>query len=493
MLKINRDMLIVLGGLLVIAYFLLFQETHGKLIDIWTHSNTYGHGFIILPISTWLIWQKRNLISKIDFEFSYTGLALLLLSSAFWAVSRLSGINVLEQFFAIAVLISLAWSLFGWPIISKLKFPLFFLFFMVPVGDFMIPYLQFITADISVFMLHVLDIPVYRDGMYIQIPNGNFHVAEACSGIRFLISTFTIGLLFAYLNISHFAKRSIFIVLCLLIPILANGLRAFLMILIGHLSDMKAAVGFDHLVYGWFFFSIVMVILFVIGYQLSDVEKVKQENEETCLKTSVSPNFYMILIIPVFLSLGPTVSNLYDEKVQQKILSLEVKSDNVSEKRFSWRPFYKSADAMYYQEPDSESGIKLDVFVADYFFENNYKELISSQNFLFDKDKWSLDSISSKRITDETGVIIPYIEYKIVSLSGQSRVVRQTYQINGKFYANKLETKLNQLVSKFTLSDLGGRTIVVSSMNAADDVNQLDQFFMKHITSIDSDSMIRIQ
>jgi hypothetical protein len=265
------------------------------------------------------------------------------------------------------------------------------------------------------------------------------------------------------------------------------------MILIGHLSDMKAAVGFDHLVYGWFFFSIVMVILFVIGYQLSDIEKVKQESEGTRLKTSESPNFYMILIIPVFLSVGPTVSNLYDEIVQQKILSLEVKSDNVSEKRFSWRPFYKSADAMYYQEPVSESGIKLDVFVADYFFENNYKELISSQNFLFDKDKWSLDSISSKRITAETGVIIPYIEYEIVSLSGQSRVVRQTYQINGKFYANKLKTKLNQLVSKFTLSDLGGRTIVVSSMNAADEIIQLDQFFMKHITSIDTDSMIRIQ
>ena len=133
------------------------------------------------------------------------------------------------------------------------------------MGEDLVPPMMEFTATFTVEALRLTGIPVYRDGLWFSLPTGNWSVVEACSGVRYLIASATLGVMYAYITYHTLWKRLLFIALSVLVPILANGLRAYIIVIIGHLSDMKYATGVDHLVYGWFFFGIVMFILFWIG------------------------------------------------------------------------------------------------------------------------------------------------------------------------------------------------------------------------------------
>jgi len=450
---------------------------------------------LLPPIVAWLIYKKRHSLIKLKITSSLLGFIALLSISFLWFLAKLSGINVAEQFFVLVFPAFIVMSLWGLSGIKLLAFPLLFLLFAVPVGDFLIPYLQFVTADISVFMLELLNIPVYRDGMFIQIPNGNFLVAEACSGIRFLISTFTIGVLFAYLNIRSTGRRSLFIFLCLVVPIIGNGLRAFLMILIGHLSNMKAAVGFDHLVYGWLFFSVILVILFIIGHYIADpvIGEEQSKKSDEIVSTSKIPLTRSLMIL-IALSIGPTVYAMYIDKVEQhrsEVLPFiaEVKA---VETLNNWQPNYLNADRVYFNsEVDGTASNEL--FVIEYLFEEENKELISGQNSLFNKNIWSLDNISNGSLIDEKGSKIPYTEYRIVNLKGQERIIRVVYVVAKGKFASKIEVKIQQLVSKLLLKDLGGKALVFSTVDVNDGAKRLSDFMIKEVTTLQSNPIRRIK
>jgi EpsI family protein len=121
------------------------------------------------------------------------------------------------------------------------------------------------TADFTVALLQLVGIPVYREGTFFNIPSGNWSVVEGCSGLRYLIASVTAGCLYAYLNYQRFARRALFVAASIVVPVIANGLRAFMIVMIAHYSDMKLALGVDHFIYGWVFFGIVMLALFWAG------------------------------------------------------------------------------------------------------------------------------------------------------------------------------------------------------------------------------------
>lgn len=493
MLKNRYVANIILISGIVIAVLLAFYSSFNKLALTWQHSNTYGHGFLILPIVLWLIHQKKHLLAQVTIKPSIFALLLLGFTSFAWFISVLTYVNVIEQFVLFSIFIVLTWAFFGWRIVLALKFPLAFLYFSIPIGDFLIPYLQFITADISVYMIEALGIPVYRDGMYIQIPNGNFLVAEACSGIRFLISTVTLGALFSYLNFSKLYKQIIFVLLCFLIAILGNGLRAFLMILIGHLSDMQAAVGFDHLVYGWVFFSIIIVVLFIIGSYMSDSEKEiePQEPESTVTHEQKFPSPVFIIAAVLLLSIGPVLKHKYDSYLTKLIVhhdsaentaASQVNSQEKKALKRSWLPTFPEADEIYLSERNEESNV--DVFIAKYFFEKDDKEIISYKNRLFDTEKWSLKEMTSKVFIDEAGERIPFNSYTIVSLMGKERKLRIIYKVGDTFAANKVYFKLLQLFNKITMTDFGGEVIVISSSEKHKANKVLDQYMSQYFRDI---------
>jgi exosortase A len=478
---------------IIITVLFAFSYSFNKLALTWQNSNTYGHGFLILPIVLWLANQKKHLLATVVVKPSFFALLLVGITSFAWFIGVLIYINVVEQFVLFSLFIVLTWAFFGWRVVLALKFPLAFLYFSIPVGDFLIPYLQFITADISVYMIKMLGIPVYRDGMYIQIPNGDFLVAEACSGIRFLISTVTIGVLFSYLNFTSVYKRIVFILFCIAVAIIGNGLRAFLIILIGHLSDMKAAVGFDHLVYGWVFFSIIIAIIFIIGSYMSDPPETIKVKEESLNITNKQkyPSIIFMIIAALLLSIGPVLKYEYDSYLTQlkaqhdeidKPLTNKAKQSSENKGKQLWLPSFPDADEIYLSTENKHT--QVNVFIAKYFFETDDKEIISYKNRLFDLDKWSLKVMTSNTLIDKEGESIAYNAYTIVQMNGIERQLRVVYKVGNTLAANRIYFKLLQLFNKITMADFGGEVIVISSNDKGNAGMILDQYMSQHFKNI---------
>ena len=114
-------------------------------------------------------------------------------------------------------------------------------------------------------------VPVFRDGNNFSLPTGNWSVVEACSGLRYLIAALALGALYAHVHCHSVRRRLAVMAAALLVPILANGVRAYLIVMLGHLSNMRLAVGVDHLIYGWLFFGLVMLLLFWLAARWREV------------------------------------------------------------------------------------------------------------------------------------------------------------------------------------------------------------------------------
>lgn len=255
----------LLVGAVLLFPFLAYFKTAASIVGIWDSSGTFAHGYVILPISLWLIWGRREQLRSMQVAPWWPALPLLAACGAAWLLGEMGEVQIVRHYAFVAMLPLSALAILGLPIARSLAFPLAFLLFAVPFGDVFIEPLIGMTANFTVDALVATGIPVFREGNSFSIPTGNWSVVEACSGVRYLISSVTLGSLYAYLTYRTTWRRALFIVASIIVPIFANGARAYLIVMIGHLSGMTLAVGFDHLIYGWVFFGFVMFLLFWIG------------------------------------------------------------------------------------------------------------------------------------------------------------------------------------------------------------------------------------
>ena len=248
--------------LMLAAIVLLYHATFWSMLELWSRSQTFAHGFLIVPISGWLAWRRRARLAALPPQPSGHGLLLLGVLGAAWLLADAANVQVVEQYAATAMLPACVLAILGWPAVRLLAFPLAYLFLAVPFGEvFLAPLIDF-TAGFTVMALQLSGVPVFRDGSNFSLPTGNWSVVEACSGLRYLIAALALGALFAHLQFHSARRRLAVMAAALLVPILANGVRAYLIVMLGHLSNMRLAVGVDHLIYGWLFFGLVALLLF---------------------------------------------------------------------------------------------------------------------------------------------------------------------------------------------------------------------------------------
>lgn len=245
--------------------FGLMHQTVVTLVRTWMTSDTFGYGFLILPIVVFLLYQRRRDLAAVAPQPSFWALAWLAGALLVNLIGTVGSVTLLKQLAFIGIWQGLFALLFGWEVVKRALFPLFFLVFAVPMGEEAVPFLQTITAEIAVFLLRASGVPTFHSGVLIEIPSGNFVVADVCSGARFLITTLVLGALASNLFFLSWRRRALFMLACLVVPILANGLRAYGIVLLAHLTDHDLAVTVDHILYGFIFLSFVLLILTGIG------------------------------------------------------------------------------------------------------------------------------------------------------------------------------------------------------------------------------------
>ena len=161
-------------------------------------------------------------------------------------------------------------ALLGKAVARGLTFPLFFAFFAIPFGDEFVPAMQTVTAELAMAMLNLSGVPALLEGVFITTPAGYFEVAEACAGVKFLIAMAALGALIANVCFRSWKRRLIFLAACLIVPILANGIRAFATIYVAERSGVEFAAGMDHVIYGGFFFAAVIALIMGVAWRFFD-------------------------------------------------------------------------------------------------------------------------------------------------------------------------------------------------------------------------------
>lgn len=263
-----RAIPLVMAAGLILLLLIAWQEGLRHMVSVWRISPAYMHGFLVPIVSAGLIWdgwRKGEVMTPWPPALAGIGGAAALYALA-------TGLDIqLGQHLAIAagIIAILVFSL-GRSFAIRHRFALGFLLCAVPVGEELIPALQEITAAAIIGTLNLLDITAIRQGMLIRTEPGDFLVAEACAGLRFLVGMVVSGILFAHLLLRTRWKQALLLAACVIVPILANLIRAVSVVLIGVSSDMTLATGFDHLVYGWGLFAVIFAALFFVTLKAAE-------------------------------------------------------------------------------------------------------------------------------------------------------------------------------------------------------------------------------
>ena len=385
-----------------IAWFYTYYQGLITAINIWATSEIFNHCFLVIPIAFFLIYQKRTLLFQQSFVANYWLILPLMGALVLYTFGYVGTIRLFMHIATFASLPLLIWFVIGNQAAKVIVFPLYFMLFSIPFGEPLIPYLQEITTDLAVPLLEMTGIPVYRNGLYLDIPEGRFLVAEACSGISFLITSIVFGNLYAYVSFSTLPKRLLFIAISIILPIIANAIRVYGIVLIAHLTDMEYAVGADHLIYGGVFFAIILFLLIMIGERLRDKaeqsEPQKDIDKEGIDEKNISVNnkqeIAYVLLLLLFVSQNFWLSSVVSSKstladdvliVDVMALPFVIKEEDLKK----WQPDFSKASNIqqgYIKRSDNLDNIEF--FLATYL--GGEGELISSVNKLYSADRWTL-------------------------------------------------------------------------------------------------------
>jgi exosortase A len=259
-----RAALLALGAGLA-AFAVLFFQDGAAAVRLWNDSTAYNHCWLVGPIAAWLFWQRRHRLAQLA-PAPAPWLALLAVpGAAAWLLAERLGVMEGRQLVVIGLFWVLVGTIFGLRFLRAFAAPLAYLIFLVPFGGFAVAPLQHITARLIDWGLDWIGITHFVDGLMIETPAGMFHVAEACAGLRFIIAALAFGALYAFVIFRSPWRRLLVMVLALAVPVLANGVRAGGIIVLAEYWGSAEAAAADHVIYGWGFFSAIILLLVLAG------------------------------------------------------------------------------------------------------------------------------------------------------------------------------------------------------------------------------------
>jgi exosortase len=248
--------------LLIISYLPVLRH----LLRQWSNDEDMGHGFFVPLIAGFIVWQHREELMALKLQPSRWGLALVGVSGIFLIVATLGAELFTARLSFVFTLIGVVWALGGTTLLRKMAFPLFLLFFMIPIpaviyNKITFP-LQILASKLADGALDVLDVPVIREGNVLELANQKLNVVEACSGIRSLLSLTFLALVYGYFFEKKTWVRTVLFFSTIPIAIIANGSRVTITALVTQIrADL--AEGFFHEAQGWVIFMVALVILIV--------------------------------------------------------------------------------------------------------------------------------------------------------------------------------------------------------------------------------------
>ncbi|WP_319937485.1 exosortase A [Sphingomonas cannabina] len=453
-----RTPLVLLAGAWA-ALLILFHSDVADLAGIYWNSTTFGHCLFVPPVIAWLVWQRRRELALLKPEAWWGGQAIVVAGAVAWFLGDAAGVAFARHLGLIVMMQGAVVAILGWGIARGLLFPLAYMMFLVPFGEALESPLQTVTVAITMPLLHLFAVPASVDGVLITIPNGYFEVAEACSGAKFVIAMVAYGALVANVCYVSWRRRIAFFAMALVVPVIANGLRAFGTIYAAHLTSMEAATGFDHIVYGWVFFGLVMAAVLAIGWRWFDrdpdaswFDPAKLAGPARGQSDPWTAAGAAIALATLAYAGGAVVVGRSDALPAQLALPEVPGWHRVPLSTAApWTPYYPTADHGLIGRYQDAAGHRVDLAVVVYAGQREGHELVSfGQGVLRENDRWV-------RIEDLPALAGGSVQ-RITAPGPVEREVATWYRVAGMTTSDPGQVKLATLKAKL----LGGPQCAVA-------------------------------
>jgi exosortase len=254
-------------GLVAAAIAVVYSPTISSLVKQWASDENYSHGFLIVPFAAWFVWQQRAALQDTPLAPSNVGFALVAVSLLVLLAGLFGAELFLTRVSLIGIIAGSVLCLCGWRWLRLLAFPIAFLILAVPLpavlfNQIAFP-LQLLASRTGESVLNMAGVPVLREGNILVLPTTTLEVAQACSGIRSLMSLLTLGVILGKLREPRRSARTVLALLTVPVAIAANAARVAGTGLLASYIGAEAAEGFFHMFSGWLMFVVAFGLLLV--------------------------------------------------------------------------------------------------------------------------------------------------------------------------------------------------------------------------------------
>ncbi len=269
----------VWGGLaaamVVLPAAWLYAPTVLQMIRQWGEDENYSHGYLVPVLSAFLVWQRRASLKALPVRPVAGGLVVLVAGVGLALLGHLGAELFVTRMSLLVTIAGLVLYLLGWEHLRLLAFPIAYLVFMIPVPAIVFNAITFplqsVATSVATWMLQGVGVPVLREGNVISLPHATLEVAEACSGIRSLVTLLALGAAYGYFTQRTAWRRVVLFVSAVPIAIVANAVRIAGTGLLAQWFGAQAAEGFFHTFSGWLVFAAAFVLMLAMAAVLGRI------------------------------------------------------------------------------------------------------------------------------------------------------------------------------------------------------------------------------
>lgn len=260
-------LLLMFYSLLVIGLY--FPVLAGLVVE-WKDDPNFSHGFLIAPFAGYLIWKKRDEIGRLNMSGSWFGMVIILMAALAYYIGIICSVEFATRLSLILWIYGSMVVIFGFPLWRALIFPMLFLFLMIPIPYLLNEQIAFPlkigASTVAASLLNAVGIPVYKEGNIITLSTMTLDVADACSGIRSLMSFIAIGCIVCYINNRNKYVQAVIVLSAIPVAVLTNSLRIFMTGVFIDLGYRHFAEGFFHTFSGWLIFISGFILILSLSW-----------------------------------------------------------------------------------------------------------------------------------------------------------------------------------------------------------------------------------
>lgn len=455
-----------------IGILITYRSQAALVVEAWETLPSHAHGYVVLLVAAYLAWGKRDALASTPLAPAKTGFIALMLSGATGFAGEMVSAGVVVQFAIVFMLMSAVWAVMGNQAFRILVGPLCFLLFAIPFGHDILPVLMDWTANATVIGLRASGVPVLQQDRNFIIPSGSWSVVEACAGIRYLLTSFFVGSIFAYITYTKWYKRFFFILWMLVLPLFTNWLRAYTIVMAAHLSNNQWGLGLSHLAFGWVIFGLTVLGSFAVGSRWRDPEilsEKKPSGADAPSGITIGAALLTLVLALGWFQLASHFQNLPLLPAPILDLSNSLKELETIEPTLPMViPKFVGSAAIHQAAYRFENG-EIALSVAYYRNQRQGAELVNVNNVIEPTKNWIWNS---SRLLPSLGNGIPKLLVDSFTKAEVQAVVATVYWVGGRTTTSEVVCKIYQAINLVMGKGDDGAIIVItatdrSSANAA--------------------------